>query len=741
MMHTLLHKSLLFCGVCFLLAMSSIVSAQPTLDRLLASADVRTAGLCSTIDIAFNRPVTFAGKFPSGTGVEFSVRLDVLGASQTADGRKPVIESASVPAGNSAGLTSVTFDPATGGPALLLSFNRPVRFQVSRDSNSRHIMVIAAEAGSWTQCAATDDAANGDTGEAGHDTIAEAKKSLAAKDYPRATALFTKAAASENQDTRRKAQELLGLVRERAGQLAHARAEYESYLKSNPSGAATERVRQRLAGVMVAIESDAAAQFAAKKKSQLESRGGSAKAAMPKDGQLTVLAGKGDLAESADTAKGWNWDTSGSIGQFYYRDDGFADIGQLRGSLGTHDVNQNDIVSSADVTVHGESGASEIKVRASSYNQTGLDSTGDDRTNISSAYVDMRNRLNGLSARIGRQTRSGGGVFGRFDGALLGLAINDTVTVQAVAGSPVYYGDIEPFADDRYFYGASLDLTTDGKVWSGTVYAIQQDAGSAVDRRALGAELRYAQGNLTGNAAADYDIYYGEINNAYVSGSWAASGGLSVYGTLDYRHVPFLLTSNALMGQSVDSLSALINLFGTNETQALAIDRTASASTATAGFSYDFSGKWQIALEGTIADYSGTPASGGVDAIPDPGVEYYLSAQLNGTGILKENDFVGLGLRYLDSASYQSYIADLSLRYPVNEKLRINPRLRLAYRDGRDSGFQQFLIMPSLGLKYQISDHWNFESEVAARWEDNSTANGHDQNAELLLTVGYRYQF
>ena len=730
----LLGNRLLLCGVCFLPAMSNTGNAQVPLDRLLSLVEVRTADQCSIIDIAFNRPVTFGGKFPSGSGIELSVEIDVLDTLQTMEGAKPLIESASVPAGNGAGLTSVTIDPVSGEPALLLSFNRPVRFHVSRDTNSRHIVVIAADAESAAQCPGTDEAAT-------DDTITEAKKSLAEKDYARAIALFTKAAASVKPDTRREAQELLGLARERAGQLAHARAEYESYLKAYPSGATAERVRQRLSGVVAAIESDAAAQFSAKKKSRLQSTGDLTKAALLKDGQLTVSAGKGDLAASDNAVKGWHWDTSGSIGQFYYRDDGFAGLGPLHGSLGTHDVNQNDIVSSADVTVHGESGASDIKVRMSGYNQTGFDSTGDDRTNLSAAYVDMRNRLNGLSARVGRQTRSGGGVFGRFDGALLGLAVNDTVTVQAVAGSPVYYGDIAPFADGRYFYGASLDLTTHDKVWSGTLYAIEQDVGSAVDRRAIGAELRHARGNFTGYAAADYDIFYNEINNTYVSGSWAATNGLSVYGSLDYRHVPFLLTSNALMGQSVDSLSALIDLFGTHETQALAVDRTASASTATAGFSYDFPDKWQVSLEGTIAGYSGTPASGGVDGIPDPGIEYYLSAQLNGSGIFKDNDFVGLGLRYLESASYQSYIADVSLRYPVNEKLRINPRLRLAYRNGQDSDFQQFLIMPSLGLKYQISGHWNFESEVAARWEDNKTATGNGQNAEFLLSMGYRYQF
>ncbi len=46
------------------------------------------------------------------------------------------------------------------------------------------------------------------------------------------------------------AQELLGLARERAGQLAHAKAEYETFLKRFPDNEAAPRVRQRLAALL-----------------------------------------------------------------------------------------------------------------------------------------------------------------------------------------------------------------------------------------------------------------------------------------------------------------------------------------------------------------------------------------------------------------------------------------------------------------------------------------------------------
>ena len=168
---------------------------------------------------------------------------------------------------------------------------------------------------------------------------------------------------------------------------------------------------------------------------------------------------------------------------------------------------------------------------------------------------------------------------------------------------------------------------------------------------------------------------------------------------------------------------------------------TAYSQSATVGISYPLSEHWQAAIDATVADYSGTPASGLVDAIPDPGIEVYLSGQLTGTGIFTENDSVAFGLRYAENDTSRLYLGDLSVRYPFNEDLRINPRLRLSLRNGKTSDTQQLLVMPSLGLRYRLSKHWNFEVEAGMRWENDWSPGANDQNTELLLNAGYRYEF
>ena len=596
-------------------------------------------------------------------------------------------------------------------------------------------LMLALGAGHPALAQSTESPSTGTGGGAEADLVAIARRSIATKDYALAVELLTKAAALGSAEAR----ELLGLARERAGQLAQAKHAYQAYLTAYPKGEGAARVRQRLSGVLAAIESEAVQELAARRKVKLEAKGPSK--APPK--QLTAIApGKSDIGQTAAKETGWQWQTSGSAGQFYYRNDGYTGASLRRGTFDSHEVFQNDIVSSADVTLRGANGPNEIKVRVAGYEQTDIGETAPGGgTALSTAYVDMRNQLNGLSARIGRQTGTGGGVFGRFDGVLLGDQINQQVLLQAVAGSPVYYGDIEPFADDRYFLGASINLTSQDKVWSGTLYTIGQNTGDIVDRRAAGVDLRYARRNVTGYANADFDVHYGEFNSATISGNWEAMEGLSLFASVDYRHVPFLLTSNALAGQSATSLAKLVDIMGLSGTEELAVDRTASARTLTGGFTYDLSTDWQFTLDASIADYSGTPASGGVDAIPDPGIEVYVSALIGGSGAIRDDDYAGFGINLIESSDYRTVMADLTYRFPIGDTLRLSPRFRVAYRDAQNGSSDQVLFMPSLGLRYQVNDHWSLESEVAVRWEGNLDSTGNNQNAELLMTAGYRYQF
>src|SRR5581483_4278114 len=73
-----------------------------------------------------------------------------------------------------------------------------------------------------------------------------ARQALHAHRYPEAVQMLTKLQRQPEFPERAEAQELLGLTRERSGEIAQAKAEYEEYLRRYPNGSAADRVRTRL---------------------------------------------------------------------------------------------------------------------------------------------------------------------------------------------------------------------------------------------------------------------------------------------------------------------------------------------------------------------------------------------------------------------------------------------------------------------------------------------------------------
>jgi hypothetical protein len=742
--------------------------SQATLDHLLGAVNVNGSLTCANIDIRFNRPASITSSTPLGSGTDLTVRLEPLATTLPSTEPNNLKEAASVAPGNVANLVAVVFDPATiSGPVVHLVFSKPMAFRVKPDTDSRHLRVDATAPANAKKCFGKDvsfdesapkpdESSKSDASAPANDAVGalkEGKKFLSAGDYSRATAFFTKATTMGTGTVKQEAQEMLGLSRERAGQMAFARAEYETYLKQYPKGAGAARVKDRLDGILAAMENAANKQFALRQTEKLPEagspisnvlgKGDKIAANTPSPGLLVTQQGvKTNLRETPPDPKAWTWDKHGSLAQYYYRDDNFVPSVVGSNTLDLHRVYQNEALSSGDFYIRGENEDYSIEANASAYNEKGFGDQSDiNASNLSTAYVDGRLKKSKLGARVGRQSKSTGGVFGRFDGAVLSWEPMTDLKAQTVVGSPVYSRTATPFADGRYFYGASLDYTLPSKEWAGGIYAIEQDVNGIVDRRALGAELRYNGKKLTVYSAADYDIYFNELNNAYVSGTWNPREGTSFYATADYRRVPFLLTSNALMGQTFTQLDTLVSAVGGDNVNTWATDRTASSETLTVGASQQVFKDWQIALDATVAKYSGTPASGGVDATPEPGIEYYLSSQLTGSSVFKENDSLSFGLRYSHSETSAMYMGDATFRYPVNEKLRIGPRVRVSLRNSKTNNQNQYLVMPSFSARYRLNKQWSFETEIGGRWQDTVTNIDSSQSLDILATAGYRFEF
>ena len=367
---------------------------------------------------------------------------------------------------------------------------------------------------------------------------------------------------------------------------------------------------------------------------------------------------------------------------------------------------------------------------------------GDSDSRVSRLYLDFLDRSINASGRIGRQSRSTGGVLGRFDGANVSYQLSSSIKVDGVFGFPVNSSTSTSIETDRRFYGLSLDLGTFADHWDFNTFIINQEINGITDRQAIGGEVRYFQPERSFFSLVDYDIFYSVLNTFLFVGNWTFPTKTTFNISLDYRKSPVLTTSNALISQiGVNSVADLLNTFSEDEVHNLAEDRTATTKSITLGVSHPIHHKFQLSGDVTVSKLIGTPASGGVEATPGTGNEYFLSSQIIGSSLLKEGDIAILGVRYSDTDSSKTTALNLNTRYPINRDWRINPRLRFDYRTNKDSRGTQSTIRPSFRMDYRWKRRVRFEFEAGGEWSNENLSDQTDKTSAYFFNSGYRIDF
>lgn len=531
------------------------------------------------------------------------------------------------------------------------------------------------------------------------DVMSQARDAIVARDFPRAIQLTTRVLAEPGHADTADARELLGLARERNGQVAHAVAEYRRYLQDYPQSDGAARVGQRLAALTTARDP-------------------------PKQGV------RGAVAASRPSA----WDVYGGVSQYYRRDSY---------DFGGDTVDQAALFSDADVVIRRDGERFDFGSRTSighALDMSGGDEGPGDEARLYNMYVDLRDRDLGWSSRLGRQTLRNQGALGRFDGALVGWDWTPAVRLNFLSGFPVYNAD-DSVQTDRLFYGVSVDLLDLAESVDVNLFFNSQDVDGLEDRQAAGGELRFlgTSGSLV--TAVDFDLGYSELNSLVALGNWTFDNELSVNAMLDWRKTPYLTTENALIGQPAASIDELLRSFTEDEIRDLAADRTGSMQTAAFGVARPVSARFQVSADVTLSKFEGTPASGGVPATPDSDLESYWYVSLVGSSLLTEGDVSILGLRYADGTTARTTAMFLDTRYPLTSRLRLNPRLMVSRREMLAGDATELLLRPGLRLFYRMGRNYQFELDVGGEFGNRDGAADTENTTAYYMFLGYRADF
>jgi tetratricopeptide (TPR) repeat protein len=508
------------------------------------------------------------------------------------------------------------------------------------------------------------------------------------------------------------AQELIGLAYERNSEVARAKKEYALYLKLYPDGEGAERVRQRLAN--------------------LES-----------PGAVPVLKKRPRKEVDVTTAYG-------SLSQYYYRGEmhmqaPVSHTGPVLNQPALDTIDQSALISTLDLTGRIRSGDYDNRVVIRDTYVSNYLPDADDYNRLYSAYFEIKDKALDYSFRLGRQPGVSGGVLGRFDGATAGYNFLPTWRVNVIAGQPVEFypvGYTSP-TSSKQFWGTGLDLGTFAGHWNSSVYYFNQTVDGILDRQAVGTELRYFSPTGSMMGLVDYDVSYSVLNIAMLQGNWQMTKSTSWNLLVDHRNAPTLQTSNALNGEAVTSISALLLTLSESEIRALAVDRTPTASLEMLGITHNLNPVWQIGADVKHFNFSGTPASGSLPAIPGTGDIYIYTAQTIASGLFSRRDISVLSLSAITGLTYDGISAAISNRSILRDRWTADVSLRYyTQTDNLDTVMQRY--SPTLRIGYRWRDRVTFEVEagIEKTHSDSGASGGPVQDdTRNFYMLGYRWDF
>jgi len=546
-------------------------------------------------------------------------------------------------------------------------------------------------------------------------TLEKAREFLRAKHYAQAVTLLEQQLAAGSSTPGADILELFGEALAKAGRYQQARIAMQDYLRFYPSGEGAARVKLRLG----ALPPETA----------------------PPPALLTTAGPSSNPNEIA-------WSMNGSLSSYFIRDDSYNAVKDISiapnpmADPDAHRLHQNTFLTTFDQLIFIKHPYARTKIKISGIDEHRMRPGQVDSAQygLSQAYVETAFDSLDLSVRIGRQTRNAGGVLGRFDGALVNWRMNQTLGINAVVGSANISRFDAPLKDRRLFAGASVDLHLVPNL-DMSLFAIQQNVGSLLDRRAVGGEFRYFGKSLSVLGMADYDIHFSRFNAATLSTSYTFEDGSVVAASVDHRRVPYLASFNALQGQPFLTLYDMLKFRTQDDVRRFATDRTPYFQSAMASYTRPLTDKLSINLDATTTYVSGTLPSGGVDGSKPLGREYYLSGQLIANDIFFPGDLYTGALRFARLADSYVYFADLDARFPLSEQFRITPRLRLGYREGRNAPLKETTVLPSLLFDYFITKNLAIEAEIATKWINTTAGTIQGNTRDLFFTLGLRSDF
>ncbi len=577
--------------------------------------------------------------------------------------------------------------------------------------------------------------------------LAKAKAALDKNDVPVAIETLNNLLNLPSSTSSPGAQELIGVAREKSGDIPKARAEYDLFLRLYPNDPGVPRVKDRLSR----LPSDVAPPAA-------------------------VAAGAQGIRRMEPSA----WKVTGGVSQNFYTGNshivtttapppGFLDFTQQ--SLNQTD--QRALVTSVDLNAFRRTETTEHRVvLRDSYTANFLNNQNDSER-LGTAYYELNNRAVGYQARFGRQSGSFG-LIGQFDGIAGSYQLRPDIRINAAFGEPTLYSNrltplwhlvdavshrnaLAPITNSgikQRTFGANVEYLGKPESIGGSVYFAETTSDGYTDRQAIGLELRYFDAKRSVYSMFDYDFGIKGLNIAMVQGNLTTDSGSSYYALIDHRRGPMLQLSSVLPYATGFGLSstpptsigdALLNTgLSISDLRKWALDTSAWSNVFSGGVTRPLSPKWQLGADVTVSQMTSSPGILNVDGTlvgnqASVSPTKSLSVNLIGNNIFLANDtLVGNG-NVVKAPTYRGINLSANHVSVWKEVWRLDAALRW-YRQTSDDESKMTRISPTLRLNYRFRTNLSFDAEVGLEKSKQTQADGSSTDSDRkYLYLGYRW--
>lgn len=681
------------------------------------------------LQIDFSQSLQYLRHFPPNAGEILQIQLqapveqirddkmDTTGSGNSSATAKR--ESMLPPANDVVPLVNVTYEgDVPGGPFLTLRFRYAVEYTISGGPGGKSVVVgVKKDAGGLTVRAGSDGEQALLSDQKLDEMMEEIRQALARDDDGRAIQLLSKLLQLPNHKYSQEAKELIGVAREKKGQIARAKLEYQEYLRLYTEGEGAERVKNRLAAIDLA---------------QVEPR---------------------EKLKEVKPKTNSEIDTFGRFSQRYYQDSTKTDAsGSTTRSTLTSFLNVSSRYRDEEYDVRGFFNGHQV------HPVQGEDK---DDPELNTAYVDIKNRLQKYSGTVGLQSSNKGGIFGRFIGAQASYEFLPKYEITATAGIPKAFSSGDN-PGSRIFYGASLSIGSFVENWDGNAYYIQQNIEGIIDRQAVGGDVRYADKVYSIYASADYDVSYQVLNLVFLRAGWKANEQTRIDVNYNIRQQPLVFTSSALQSEGITKFKDLQAIASEAEIREKVRRLSSLSRMLTVSAVYDIDQNNQINADITRSSIDSRPGVATLRCLRPPadaetdnfcasstiipaqdkyGPDNSYSMQYIASNYFVERDIHIFGGQFSNGSGRSQTSLFLQSRFPYDEQWYIGPRIRLDTTQNDTDNSK--VTHPSVALKvdYRWKKEVSFEAEIGYDLDRYSGSTTTPNSSRTTIYFGYDVDF